>query len=727
MRTLTRWAGFLLSASLVGTIACDGSRVDAAAFQAARAKAAPAEREWRTYLGDRSVTHASPLTTIDASNVATLEEAWRYESGGVSETGGSQMQFNPLVVQGVLYGTSPELHLFALDAATGQELWRFDPEAEARAWVSSRGAIYWADGEDERILYGAGPNVIAVDARTGQPIGTFGDDGRLDLREGLGRDVSDDLMGVVATTPGSVFEDLLIMGGRVNESAGAAPGHVRAFDIRTGELRWIFHTIPKPGEAGFETWPPDAHERSGGANAWAGMSVDLDRGIVFVPTGSAAFDYYGADREGDNLFANSLIALDARTGERLWHYQFVRHDMWDRDLPAPPNLVEIERDGQRIPAVAQVTKTGDTFLFHRETGEPLNPMREEPVVGPFIPGEHPAASQPLPTTPPPFVRQTFSEQTVTDYSEAAAAEILARLPDMQFGSLYTAVGATENIVYPGLDGGAEWGGAAWDARSGTLFVNANQAPWVVHMIEAQEDMGFEGLLGTGYLALCAGCHGLDMKGDGVTVPSLIDIDERMGFFELHDLVRNGRGRMPGIGGTLKWFESAALTAFVYLADEEDAPSNWAQREGPKTFVNAGFQKLLDAEGLPGSKPPWGTLTAIDLNAGTHRWQVPLGDYPQVLEAGRSGLGAENYGGPVVTASGLLFLAATPDARIRAFDAATGEIRWEAELPAAGFATPAVYEADGRQFVVVAAGGGKLGQPSGSTYVAFSLPNSPTAN
>ena len=704
-----------------------GDREPSPAFLAARDDDADPAVEWRAYLGDRAATHRSPLADIGRENVARLEVAWTYDAGDASTAASTQIQFNPLVVKGVLYGTSPSLRLFALDAATGEELWSFEPDADVRLWTASRGVAFWAseeDPRDERIFFGAGPYLHAIDARTGRPIDSFGDGGRIDLNEGLGRDVGGDMLGVVANTPGTIFEDLILIGGRVNENRGAAPGHVRAFDVRTGALRWIFHTIPKPGEPGHETWPPEAHATAGGANSWAGITVDVERGLAFVPTGSATYDYYGADREGDNLYANSLIALDARTGERRWHRQLVRHDMWDRDLPAPPNLVTIRRDGAEIPAVAQVTKTGDTFLFHRETGEPLFPLREEPVVGPFIPGEHPAASQPLPTKPPPFVRQHFSREMVTDYSDAARDEILARLDGMQFGSLYTALGAAENVVYPGLDGGAEWGGAAWDEAEQLLFVNANQAPWVVQMIESVEDEGYEALLGTGYLYTCAGCHGLDMKGDGTSVPSLVDIDQRMRFLDLYRIVRDGRGRMPALGGTLKWYELAAISGFVYTADPEDAPANWKQKPGPKTFVNAGFQKLVDAQGLPGSKPPWGTLTAIDLPAGEIRWQIPFGDYPQVLAAGRSGLGAESYGGPILTASGLIFIAATPDARMRAFDAKSGELLWQSELPAAGFATPATYRADGRQFVVVAAGGGKLGQPSGSRYVAFALPASP---
>jgi quinoprotein glucose dehydrogenase len=707
-------------------IGCSGDDSSSAArLGNARSQAARPEHEWRVYLGDSEVSHRSPLTQIDRKNVDRLEVAWRYDAGGASDRGNSQIQFNPLVVKGVLYGASPTLRLFALDAATGEEIWSFEPDADVRIWTTSRGAMHWeGDAESsERILFGAGPYLYAVDARTGRVIDGFGRGGRIDLREGLGRDVGDDIMGVVANTPGAIFEDLVLMGGRVNEARGAAPGHVRAFDVRTGALRWIFHTIPKPGEEGYDSWPPEAHERAGGANSWAGISVDVERGLAFVPTGSATFDYYGADRKGDNLFANSLIALDARTGKKRWHFQFVRHDIWDRDLPAPPNLIEIRRDGETIPAVAQVTKTGDTFIFHRETGEPLFPMREEPVVGPTIPGEHPAASQPLPTKPPAFVRQVFGPQTLTDVSQDATDEMLGRIEEMQFGSLYTALGASKNVVYPGLDGGAEWGGAAWDDVSGMLFVNANQVPWVVQMIEATGEEGLSTDIAMGYVQLCAGCHGLDLRGDGVSVPTLIDLSDRMSLLELYRTIRDGRGRMPGFSGFLKWYENVALAAYVYTVDEHETPDAWAAREEPKTFVNAGYQKLVDSNKLPGSKPPWGTLNALDLNAGTIVWQVPLGNYPRALEAGLVGLGAENYGGPVLTASGLLFLAATPDSRIRAFDVRDGGVLWEAELPASGFATPAVYESAGRQFVVIAAGGGKLDQPSGSEYVAFALPQS----
>lgn len=691
------------------------------ALEAARTRAAPAEREWRSYLGDPTSAQASPLAQIHRGNVAQLEVAWTYDAAENEEAGTGQIQFNPLIVRGVLYGGTPTLGIFALDAASGDEIWRFQPDTKAEAWNSSRGAAYWGSGEDERILVGAGPYVYALDARIGRPVESFGDAGRIDLREGLDWDPAGDMMGVVVTTPGIVFEDLFIIGGRVGEMQGAAPGSIRAFDVRTGEQRWIFHTIPRPGEAGYESWPEDAWRSVGGANAWAGLSVDVERGLLFAPTGSATPDFYGGARAGDNLYSDSLLCLDARTGERVWHYQTIRHDVWDRDLPAPPNLVAIERGGVRIPAVAQVTKTGHTFLFHRETGEPLHPIREEPVHDLGTPGEVLATSQPVPTRPPPFVRQRFTDETITDRNAEATARIAERLSEMKYGELYLPPSAGGTIMYPGVDGGAEWGGAAWDAETGLLYVNANQVPSILQLIAAPEELSFLRSPVGAYVMLCASCHGLDLAGDGARVPSLVSVGDRMGLLDTYRVIRDGRGHMPGYGQLLPWYATAALAWYVGGAEPEDYPASWAAAAGPKQYVNAGYQNLTDSDGMPGSKPPWGTLTAIDLAAGDLRWQIPLGDYRETLAEGRSGLGAENYGGPVVTAGGLLFIAATPDARIRAFDKESGALLWEDTLPTAGFATPAVYEADGRQFVVVAAGGGKLRAPSGTRYVAYALP------
>ena len=703
-----------------------GAGTPSPAFLEARAKAAPAEREWRAYHGDRGARKWSPLVEIDRSNVAQLRPAWEYASGG-AEVGKTQIQCNPLVVEGVLYGVSPALAAFALDAATGRELWRFAPRTKANgALAPTRGLVYWSDGAgDERIFFGRGHQLFALDARTGRPIRSFGSRGAVDLREGLAEKLSDDF--VVATTPGVIYRDLLIQGTRVSEIANAAPGHVRAYDVRTGALRWTFHTIPQPGEPGYETWPPDAWKRVGGANSWAGITVDEERGIAFVPTGSATFDFYGGDRAGDNLYANTLLALDAATGKRLWHYQVVRHDLWDRDLPAPPDLVTIERDGKKIDAVAQITKSGYVFLFDRATGAPLHPIEEVPVPGPALPGEAPAATEPLPTKPPPFARGRMTEDLVTDRTPEAHAAVLAKLRSARPAVQFQPPSLEGTVIFPGMDGGGEWGGAAFDPDSGLLYVNANDVPFWLKMVETPDTGDAAGVGHALYVTSCAMCHGLDRAGDGASVPSLVGVYDRMSALAVWRTVRDGRGRMPGFGGLLPLVAVPPLLWYLHEPVGAEPPPPPPRDESERKlgiflrYMNVGWQKFLDPEGYPAVKPPWGTLTAIDLARGEIAWQVPLGEVPELAAEGMHGTGAENYGGPVVTRGGLVFIAAAVDAKLRAFDKRTGELVFEHELPAAGFATPAVYEADGRQFVVVAAGGGKLGRPSGDRYIAFALP------
>jgi quinoprotein glucose dehydrogenase len=518
--------------------------------------------------------------------------------------------------------------------------------------------------------------------------------------------------------PGSIYRDLIILGSRVNEFKGAAPGHIRAFDVVTGELRWVFHTIPQPGQYGASTWPAERLAEAGGANSWAGIAIDEERGLAFVPTGSASFDFYGGDRHGDNLFANSLVALNARTGERVWHYQFVRHDLWDRDLPSPPNLITLEQGGVQIPAVSQATKTGHLFVFHRETGEPLFPMQEVPVTGEGVTGEKPAASQPLPLAPPPFSEQVF---VPTDRSPALTDLVERRVANLDSGQTFMAPSEKGMVLYPGMDGGAEWGGAAYDEHAQRLYINSNEVPYLLQLTAVPKDMGMSPRFA--YLVMCGGCHGADMQGDGVSVPPLVQLSERLSPLEAYDIVSQGRGRMPAFT-QIPWYAKAAILWHVYTGeatpDEERSEPGTAAVEND--YLNAGFQRLLDFEGLPASRPPWGTLTAIDLKSADILWRIPLGDYPQVLAQNQSGLGAENYGGPLVTAGDLLFIAATPDRQLRAYDKHNGELLWQATLPAAGFATPITYAVDGRQYVVIAAGGGKLGEPSGSSYIAFALPD-----
>ncbi|MBE7502909.1 MAG: PQQ-binding-like beta-propeller repeat protein [Verrucomicrobiales bacterium] len=692
-----------------------------------------AGRDWPTYHGDPAGTQYSPLTQINQENVSQLEVAWTYQASDARTNNLSQIQCNPLVIDGVLYGTSPRLKLFALEARTGRELWRFDPFAQADhadAAGVNRGVVFWQDGPDRRILFTASHYLHAVDARTGRPIESFGQQGRVDIKEGLGRDVS--RLSVVSTTPGAVFQNLLFLPMRVGEGPGpAAPGHIRAYDIRTGKQVWRFHTIPHPGEHGYDTWPPDAWEHIGGANCWAGMSVDLGRGIVFVPTGSAAFDFWGGNRIGQNLFANCLLALDARTGRRLWHFQFVHHDLWDRDLPAPPDLLTVHRDGQRIDAVAQVTKSGHVFVFNRETGEPLFPIEERPVPPSDLQGESAWPTQPFPVQPAPFARQLFTHADITDISPEAHREVLDRFVKLRPHTPFMPPSREGTIIFPGFDGGAEWGGAAVDP-TGVLYVNGNEMPWILTMVELKREA--HGLPASGqalFAQVCAPCHGLNREGNTAqNIPSLVGVEQRLKTDDVLTLIEQGKGVMPSFA-FLSDAQKQALADLVLAREIQPDPRNQPGRAGTELpgdalggipYTMTGYNRWLDTNGYPAVKPPWGTLNAIDLNTGQYKWRVPLGEFPALTARGIPPTGTENYGGPIVTAGGLVFIAATKDEQIRAFDRETGNLLWQAPLPAGGYATPATYEVEGRQYVVIACGGGKMGTPSGDAYVAFALPH-----
>ncbi len=698
----------------------------------------PPNTDWRVTGGGPGNTRYSPLAQIDRENVGRLAPAWVYHTGDAPAGAHSEIQATPLVVAGVLYTTTPALAVVALRADSGTLLWRFDPFAgRARESHVNRGVVYWADGAERRIFYTAGRRLYALDAATGRPVPTFGDSGSVDLAVGLGRDVGDAQL--LATSPGVVYRDILIQGTRVGETEGAAPGHVRAYDARTGRIRWTFHTIPQPGEAGAETWPLGAAPGAGGANSWAGMAVDTARGLVYVPTGSATPDFYGGARAGQDLYANTLLALDAATGERRWHFQTVHHDLWDRDLPAAPNLVTVARDGHPVDAVAQITKTGFVFLFDRATGRPLFPVRERPVPASDLRGEHAWPTQPAPALPAPFARQALAEADLTDRTPAARAAVLRRFHALRPGGLFTPPSRAGSVVAPGFDGGGEWGGAAFDPESGVLYVNGSDVPWIAAMRPtapvAPVALGAAraGPARAGaavYAAACAGCHKADRRGDGDRVPSLVGVAARLSAPEVAQVVRRGRGFMPAVAG-LREAERRAVVAYVRgdrppVPPPDDSP-HAAELAASRTRPNvspyefAGYERWKDPDGYPAVKPPWGTLNAIDLNTGAYRWRIPLGQHPELGTAGAT-TGTEQYGGPVVTAGGLVFIAATSDEKIRAFDKATGRLLWEAPLPAAGYATPATYAVGGRQYVVIAAGGGKLGTRSGDAYVAFALPD-----
>ena len=669
-------------------------------------------RGWPVYGGQPGQTRYSPLTQINRSNVGRLEVAWTFDTG---EIGG--LQTNPIVVDGTLYVPTPTHQVIALDAATGALRWRFDSGIRGRG--ANRGVTYWQGAAEARIFAAQEQYLYALDARTGRPVASFGQAGRIDLRDDLGREPA--AQSVPLTTPGVIFRDLLIIGGRPGENLPASPGHIRAYDVRTGKLRWIFHTIPHPGEFGYETWPKEAWTYSGGANNWAGVALDEQRGIVYAPTGSAASDFYGANRVGDNLFANSLLALDAATGKRLWHFQVVRHDVWDRDLPSPPALVTVTRNGTRVDAVAQTTKHGHLFLFDRTSGAPLFPIENRTYPASDVEGERTAATQPLPVRPAPFARQRLTEELLTNRTpEARRAALEAFRTFRSDGQFVPLAVGQETVVFPGFDGGAEWGGSAFDPATGVLYVNANEMAWTGSL--ALNETGAGGR--QTYLRECASCHRDDMRGEPPQFPSLIGATARRFPNELTAIIRHGAGRMPAFPG-LTDAELSSLLEYLRTGVSAD-DGNASPSPISLKYRFTGFKKFLDADGYPAIAPPWGTLTAIDLNTGDHLWQIPLGEYPELAARGITNTGSENYGGPVVTAGGLVFIAATNfDRKVRAFDKATGAILWEAMLPFSGNGTPATYEVNGRQYLVVPAGGGK-GRPgvpleSGGIYVAFALP------
>lgn len=673
---------------------------------------ASSPNDWPAYGGTVAGNRYSALKVIDRSNVSRLQVAWTFDTG----EGRGDSQTQPIVIDGVLYGVTPKHRIFALNAATGALLWKFDSGIEGRG--PNRGLTYWAGGGSERRIFASVQSYLyALDAATGKPVPSFGTEGRIDLREGLGRDPHS--VSITLTTPGVVYKDLIIMGGRMPEALPSAPGNIRAFDVRTGKLCWAFHTVPHPGEAGYETWPKDAYTYTGSANNWSGMALDRDSGVVYIPTGSAASDFYGYDRLGDNLYANSLLALDAATGKRVWHYQVVHHDIWDRDLPSQPVLLTVRRNGRAIDAVAQATKQGMVFVFDRRTGQPLFPVEQKRFPASDIPGEQTAAAQPIPVRPEPFARQMLTESLLTTRTPEAHRWALDRFHAMRSGGQFIPLALDkETVVMPGFDGGAEWGGQALDPETKILYVNANDIAWSSSLVKNTGDRSGKAI----YLRQCAVCHGDSRTGAPPQIPSLIGVGDKYSPEAITKIVRQGAGRMPAFPN-LKADEIDALIDFVASGEDKELKAKEPAGHIPP-YRFTGYKKFFDPDGYPAVAAPWGTLSAINLNTGDYAWKIPLGEYPELVARGVTGTGSENYGGPVVTAGGLVFVAATNfDRKIRALDKATGKQLWSAELPASGNATPAVYAVNGKQFVAVFATGGKAKAESkeGGVYVAYALP------
>jgi quinoprotein glucose dehydrogenase len=686
-------------------------------------QAARQNTDWSVYNGSPGNSHYSALKQINQSNVSRLQVAWTYDTSDAPGT----LETNPIVVNGILYGYTPGQKVFAINAATGKEIWKFDSGEPGRG--NNRGLSYWRSGPDQRIFAGIREYVYSLDAKTGKPDPGFGDNGRIDFRADLrgGVEGSSGALG----HPPVIYKDLVIFAGHTSQVLPAAPAPVRAYDARTGKLRWKFNTIPQPGEFGYETWPKDAWKYQAGAASWPGMSLDEKRGIVYVPTSNLININNGRDRPGDNLFGNTLLALDAETGKRIWHFQTVKHDVWDRDITSPPSLITVKRGGRDVDAVEVATKSGFVWLFDRANGTPLFPIEYKKYPASSIPGEQLSETQPLPTRPAPFARQLLKEDMLTLRTPEAHAEVLARFKKMvSAGQFVPPSVGVDTVMFPGMDGGGEWGGAAFDPDSGLLYINSNEMAWLYSLAENPKP----GATISGkdlYRTQCAVCHGENRTGAPPAIPSLVEIGQRLSATEMRTTIFYGQGRMTGFP-TLPAEYIAAIISYVRDGIEATVPVPLSAKPVPwdTQYRFTGQHKFLDMDGYPAVAPPWGTLNAINMNTGEYAWKIPLGEYPELAEKGMKNTGSENYGGPVVTAGGLVFIAATNfDRKFRAFDKQTGRLLWETTLPFPGNATPATYEIDGRQFIVIAASGsGVLHNQrntrvpqTGASYIAFALP------
>ena len=669
---------------------------------------------WSSYGGTPDSAQYSSLREINRSNVKNLKLAWTYPL-----TDQNHYFFNPIVIHGLMYVLASNNTIVALDPATGKERWTHPTDSKSHL-ITSRGINYWesADGSDRRLLFSQDNLLQAIDARTGESLKSFGRNGRVDLREGLGRDPQGIVL-VQSTTPGRIFENLLILGSATNQEYESAPGDIRAYDARSGALVWSFHTIPHPGEFGYDTWPKDAWKSIGGANSWGEMSVDEERGVIYVPTGSPKYNFYGADRKGANLFGDCLLALDARTGKRIWHFQMVHHDIWDYDDATSPKLLTILHDGKPVDAVAEVSKQGFLWVFNRVTGEPLWPIQERSVPRSDMPGEEAWPTQPFPTNPPPFARQSFTADDLNPLMDPKEkAQFREEMLNARNEGLFTPPGLRNTVEMPGNNGGANWGSAAIDPVNGTLYVGSKDLPSMLKLepevqLAIPPNASPERLGMLIYEERCQLCHHADLRGQPPTVPSLVHIGAKLQPDQIESMVTHGKGLMPAFPNLanedLKHLE-AFLMSNAPSQIQDAAPST------PVTHYRSGFGFMLTSKGVSPIKPPWSSLTAYDLNKGTIKWKVPLGEVPELAAKGITNTGVHypKYG-PVVTAGGLIFTG-TNDRKVRALDEETGQVVWETEVPTGMEGIPAVYQAGGHEYIVFCAS-----SKPGGAYIAFALP------
>jgi quinoprotein glucose dehydrogenase len=696
-------------------------------------KTTPSE-DWPLYGGNKAGNRYSLLNQINLNNVQNLKVAWIYNSETDStKVNHSEIECQPIVVNGIMYATSPTLKLFALDASSGKKIWEFDPFKNRSAKITTcRGVVYWKNGPDARIFYTAGSSLYAVNASTGLPVESFGVSGKIDLHIGLDINFNVNNLYVAATSPGVIYKNTLILGSAVSEGGDAAPGYVRGFDVIGGNLKWVFHTIPLPGEFGYATWPKDAYKKIGAANCWSGLTLDEKRDAVYLGTGSPAADFYGGGRAGTNLFANCILALDAETGKLKWYYQIIHHDLWDRDIPCPPNLATILKNGEKTDVVIQATKDGLVYMLDRDSGKSLFPVLEKNVPMKGLPGEFPWPVQNFPSKPLPLSNQVFNEKDITDLSPESHDYIKKLFDSTGHSDKFMPPNEKGTLLY-GYSGGAEWGGNAIDSE-GILFQNANNGLWKLQMESTFSSLHSNQTTPEGqrlYITYCSSCHGKDKKGNGAEIPNLLQYGMHLKPTEINNILQSGRRRMPAFTQLSSEEKNAIIQVLI---DNRTTSSSQGKVNTHKEFVNKKksdfpyiplyksklWVKVFDQQGYPGIKPPWGTLNAIDMRTGEYLWRVPLGEYPELTKKGLPVTGTENYGGPLVTEGGLLFIAATRDGKIRAFNKKTGQIVWQYTLPAAGFATPITYEVNGKQYVAIAAGGGR-GLKSSSSYIAFCLP------